>query len=301
MHSQVAQAEPMTAHKGEMPARSAPVSVVVPCYRCAETIAASVASVAAQTLRPAEVLLVDDCSGDGTLDALHHLAGWYPTGWVKVLASERNGGPSQARNIGWAHASQDYIAFLDADDTWAPEKIELQMEALRRDPQIALISHRMDVRDRASGHPRLRPPVRVRVLGRRRLLLNNPFPTASVVLRRDLPFRFNEDFRRVEDFLLWAQIAFSGYRCARINQTLASWHKANYGAGGLSGDLAAMHRAGKEVRRELLRLGLVTPMEHRIAWLVGLVRRARRNLLMLLRQGMARLQAAPREPASGGN
>lgn len=263
----------------------APVSVVVPCYRCADTIAASVASVAAQTMAPQEVLLVDDCSGDATLAALRQVAASYPQGWVKVLTSARNGGPSQARNIGWAHASEDYVAFLDADDSWAPAKLELQMQALRSDPEIALIAHRMDVRDRAAGPPVLRPPVRVRIVGRRRLLLNNPFPTASVVLRRDLPFRFNEKFRRVEDFLLWAQIAFSGYRCAKINQTLASWHKPTYGAGGLSADLAAMHQAGKEVRTELLRQGLVSPMEHCIARVVGSVRRARRNVLLRMRAG----------------
>jgi glycosyltransferase involved in cell wall biosynthesis len=300
MHAQVAQSGPIQAQGNQRPEACAPVSVVIPCYRCADTIGASVASVAGQTLRPAEVLLVDDCSGDGTVDALHEVASRHAPGWVKVLTSPRNGGPSQARNIGWEQASQEYIAFLDADDTWAPSKIELQMDALRRDPGIALIAHRMAVRDRTSGHPPLKPPVRVSVVGRRRLLLNNPFPTASVVLRRDLPFRFNENFRRVEDFLLWAQIAFSGYRCARINQALASWHKANYGAGGLSGDLAAMHKAGKEVRRELLRQGLVTPMEHRIAWVLGLLRRTRRNVLMLLRSIVARMHPdAPRERAGG--
>lgn len=266
----------------------APVSVVIPCYRCADTIGLSVDSVAAQSLRPAEVLLVDDCSGDGTLRALHEVAARHPTGWIKVIESEANGGPSQARNRGWAHATQPYIAFLDADDTWAPAKLDLQMAALREDPSIALIAHRMDVRDRTQGHPPMRPPVRVRILGRRRLLFNNPFPTASVVLRRDLPFRFDENFRRVEDFLLWAQIAFSGYRCAKINQTLASWHKPNFGAGGLSEDLAAMHAAGREVRRELLRQGLVTPMEHRVARIIGMVRRARRNLLMYFRRGRER-------------
>jgi hypothetical protein len=116
------------------------------------------------------------------------------------------------------------------------------------------------------------------------LLLSNPFPTASVVLRRDLPFRFNEDFRRVEDFLLWAQIAFSGHRCARVNQVLAIWHKPNYGAGGLSDDLAAMHRAGTEVRRELVRQGLVNRWEDGIARAFGVLRRSRRNLLMRLRR-----------------
>ncbi|RPE81658.1 glycosyltransferase family 2 protein [Vulcaniibacterium tengchongense] len=274
-------------------AARAPVSVVVPCYRCRDTIGDAVASIAAQTLPPAQVLLVDDCSGDGTLGALHALAATYPPGWIEVVALPRNGGPSRARNAGWERATQEYVAFLDADDTWAPRKLELQMRALRADPQIALIAHRMEVRERGAplppqpaGEPRLR------LVGRRRLLLNNPFPTASVVLRRDLPFRFDENFRRVEDFLLWAQIGFSGYRCAKLDRTLAYWHKPTYGAGGLSGDLEAMHRAGREVRRELLRQGLVSRGEHWLARAFGILRRARRRVLLTLRRSRG-MEATP--------
>lgn len=269
-------------------ARDAPVSVVIPCYRCAATIAASVASIAAQTRRPRQVLLVDDASGDDTLAMLHALAGRHAPGWIQVIASERNGGPSRARNLGWAAATQPYIAFLDADDSWVPDKIALQMQALEADPSIAILGHRMAVRERGLPPPPRQGTVRTTVFGRRRFLLNNPYPTASVILRRDLPFRFNEKFRRVEDFLLWAQVGFSGYRCAKINQVLAYWHKPTYGAGGLSGDLEAMHRAGREVRHELLRLGLVTPGEHWFARAFGIVRRTRRRLLLAMRSTQAK-------------
>ena len=262
---------------------TAPISVVVPCYRCADTIADSVASIAAQHRRPVEVLLVDDASGDGTLDALHRVAASHAPGWVKVVTSPANGGPSQARNLGWQAASQPYVAFLDADDTWVPEKIALQMRELERDPGIALIAHRMAIASRGSTPRAVRAPVRVRTIGRRRLLLNNPFPTASVILRRDLPFRFDERFRRVEDFLLWAQIGLSGYRCVKLNQVLAHWHKPTYGASGLSGDLDAMHRAGKEVRQELLRTGLVSRGEHWLARGFGMIRRGRRRVLLMMR------------------
>jgi len=266
-----------------MPSRAS-VSAVVPCFRCADTIAAAVASIAAQTLLPAEVLLIDDCSGDNTLETLHALAAEYPPGWIKIIALPANGGPSRARNAGWARATRDYLAFLDADDTWVPRKIELQTQALAADPKIALIAHRVKVRERGLEPLPLWMPIRTEIVGRRRMLLNNPFPTPSVMLRRDLPFRFDEKFRRVEDFLLWAQIAHSGYRCAKINQALAYLHKPSYGAGGLSGDLEAMRQAGRQVGDELQRLGLVTARERMFTRSVGMIRRARRQMLLMLRR-----------------
>jgi glycosyltransferase involved in cell wall biosynthesis len=283
-HTHAASARVAPAPASSAPASIAPVSVVVPCYRCGTTIADSVASVHSQTLRPAQVVLVDDASPDDTVDALHAVAAMYPPGWIEVVALPENGGPSRARNAGWERATQPYVAFLDADDTWVPTKIELQMRALRADPEIALLAHRMLVRDRDSPSPEAPRQARTHIVPRRRLLLNNPFPTASVVLRRDLPFRFDENYRRVEDFLLWGQIGFSGYRCAKLDQVLAYWHKANYGAGGLSEDLKAMHRAGREVRRELLRQGLVSYPEHCFARSIGMVRKARQRMLLALRR-----------------
>jgi len=278
-HAHVGGAGLMNAH-----ASTAPVSVVVPCFKCGATIGDSIASVHAQTLRPAQVVLVDDASPDDTVGALHAVAAQYTPGWIEVVSLPENGGPSAARNAGWEHATQPYVAFLDADDTWVSTKIELQMRALRADPEIALLAHRMLVRDRDSPLPIAPEQARTHIVPRRRLLLNNPFPTASVVLRRDLPFRFDENYRRVEDFLLWGQIGFSGYRCAKLDQVLAYWHKANYGAGGLSEDLKAMHRAGREVRRELLRQGLVTYPEHCFARSIGMVRKARQRMLLALRR-----------------
>lgn len=93
-----------------------------------------------------------------------------------------------------------YIALLDADDCWGPRKLELQMAALEADPVIALIAHRMLARPRGTTVPAPQPPVRVQIIGRRTLLLRNPFPTSSVVLRRDLPLSFDENFRRSEDY-----------------------------------------------------------------------------------------------------
>jgi glycosyltransferase involved in cell wall biosynthesis len=262
----------------------AQVSVVVPCFRCADTIGSAVASIAAQMVLPAEVLLVDDDSGDGTLERLDQIAQCYPDGWVKVLMMPRNGGPSGARNLGWENATQPWIAFLDADDSWHPQKLKLQIEALANDPQIALLAHKMNVQARSDPAPALRYPLRVTVSPRHLLMLRSPFPTASIVLRRDLPFRFDENRRRAEDFLLWAQVLLSGYRCAKINQVLASWHKAPFGAGGLSGDLAAMYKAAVDTRRTLHTLGLIGWPQMYVAHAISLVRYARRRLLTFARR-----------------
>ena len=262
----------------------AAVSVVVPCFRCTHTIDQAVASVAAQIVRPAEVLLVDDGSGDGTLDRLWSVARAYPAGWIKVIAMPRNAGPSAARNRGWEQASQPWIAFLDADDSWHPQKLKLQMEALANDPHIDLIAHEMNVQSRSAPAPALRDPLKVRVFPRRLLMLRSPFPTASIMLRRDLPFRFDEARRRAEDFMLWAQILLSGYRCAKLNQVLASWHKPPFGAGGLSGDLAAMYEAAGDVRKTLHERGLLSGWQRWLGDALSLVRYARRRVITFKRR-----------------
>ncbi|MGN2247456.1 glycosyltransferase family 2 protein [Frateuria sp. GZRR35] len=262
----------------------APVSVVVPCYRCAETIDDAVASIAAQTLRPAEVLLVEDASGDDTIEALHRVAAAYGSDWIRVIALPANRGPSHARNVGWQQAQQPYIAFLDADDSWGPRKLELQMAALEADPEIALIAHQMLVRPRGTVLPPPQAPVGVDIVGRGTLLVRNPFPTASVVLRRDLPFRFDEDFRRSEDYLLWSQIVLSGYRCAKIDQVLAIWNRRENGEVGLSDDFDAIHRGRRDLRRKLVRQGLLSRYEYLFASTIGLANKMRRTVVRGLRR-----------------
>src|SRR5690606_11478324 len=105
------------------------------------TVVRAVASVDAQTLLPAEVILVDDSSGDGTLNVLYSLQEKYTPGWIKVLALPENVGAGEARNAGWEMATQDYIAFLDADDSWHPQKIEIQYEWMRSHIDVSFTGH----------------------------------------------------------------------------------------------------------------------------------------------------------------
>lgn len=238
----------------------APISVVIPCYCCSETIGRALASVAAQTALPHEVILVEDASPDGgkTLDVLRHLADEYGDAFeVKIIALKENGGAGSARNRGWEAARQPYIAFLDADDAWHPQKIEIQHVWMSEHPEYALAGHAFTHASQPGHWPGLHAAAKTWRVSRGRVLRSNPFATRSVMLRRDLPFRFREGKRYAEDYLLWLEIILSGVPVAYIDQPMAATYKADYGASGLSSHLWAMERGELDAFWTIYRAGRI--------------------------------------------
>lgn len=101
------------------------VSIVTPTYNAADYIAATIASVNAQTFQDWEHIIVDDASSDDTVGLLQEYAAKDPR--IRVIALEKNGGAAVARNTGIDSAKGRYIAFLDADDMWLPNKLTVQI------------------------------------------------------------------------------------------------------------------------------------------------------------------------------
>lgn len=212
-----------------------PVTVIIPCYRCRETVVRALDSVLAQTLQPAEILLIDDASGDGTLELLRDLESQY-TPVVKVIGQKKNGGPGLARNAGWEVATQPWLAFLDADDAWHPRKLETQWTWLAAHPEVVLCGHGTQfATDGRIDHPvPVTPPAMRLTLAK--MLASNRLPTRSVMLRRDLPFRFRG--RDVtEDYLLWLQVIAAGWPACRLEACLAYSLRPDFSPGGYSGQL----------------------------------------------------------------
>ena len=108
------------------------ISVIVPTYNRAQQLPRALDSILCQSCSPKEIIVVDDGSTDET-SAL--MTSEYPE---IVFIQQQNAGVSSARNVGIKRASGDWIAFLDSDDEWLPEKLEIQMKALYENPEIKI-------------------------------------------------------------------------------------------------------------------------------------------------------------------
>ncbi|NEO98998.1 MAG: glycosyltransferase [Symploca sp. SIO2E9] len=109
------------------------ISVIIPAYNASKTILATLQSIQAQTFSDFEIIVINDGSTDGTLDLLSKIS--EPR--LRVFSYE-NGGLPVARNRGIVQSSGKFISFIDADDLWEPDKLELQLEALQRHPEAGV-------------------------------------------------------------------------------------------------------------------------------------------------------------------
>ncbi|MHB1100132.1 MAG: glycosyltransferase family 2 protein [Burkholderiales bacterium] len=266
--------------------RRVPASVVIPCYRCIETIARAVDSILNQTIPPEEILLVEDESGDNgaTISALRDLQQLHPDSGIRIIELEKNGGAAAARNAGWDAAKQPYIAFLDADDAWHPKKLEIQYSWMADHPDVSFCGHLIEVVAPDASIDRPAGKVIARKLGRTAWLLSCRFSTISVMLRRDLPFRFSPEMRLAEDYLLWLRIALNGHEAWRIEAPLAFCFKPLYGAGGLTGDLWLAEKGVLNAYGRLLADGLISPALYPPLAIFSILKYLRRILLRFFRQ-----------------
>jgi glycosyltransferase involved in cell wall biosynthesis len=109
------------------------VSVVIPAYNSAQYLGEAVQSIFDQTFDNYEIIVVDDGSTDNTRELVESYGGR-----IRYVRQE-NGGASKARNRGIAEARGTYIAFLDADDCWEPEKLEKQINILESNPNLGMV------------------------------------------------------------------------------------------------------------------------------------------------------------------
>jgi glycosyltransferase involved in cell wall biosynthesis len=239
----------------------APISVVIPCYLASSFLERAVNSVLSQSLMPVELILIDDASPDDgkTSDLIASLAKKIENENLGVLVTpiylNENTGPGGARNAGWDSATQPWIAFLDADDAWDPEKIALQYQCISAHPSVDLLAHRCSFQKNDGNRPSntfnsaVVAPKRVTLI---EMLCSNVIATRSVMLRRDIPFRFPEKTLS-EDYSLWLRILAAHYDVRLMRESLAFTFRPEYSEGGSSARLWKQEKGELSALKSLYR------------------------------------------------
>ncbi|RVT96747.1 glycosyltransferase family 2 protein [Rhodovarius crocodyli] len=215
-------------------------SVVIPAFQAEATVAVAVRSALLQTEPRLEVILVDDGSSDDTVGRAMAAAG--EDRRLTVLR-QANAGVAAARNAGLRLARGEYIAFLDADDRWVPQALEVHAAAFAMDPGLGLSFGQVRFHDPAMQiGGRLSAPVgRIGLVD---ILGENPLCTTSnMVFRRRVledVGGFDEALSHAEDQELVARVlAVTGWKVQGIAQELVHYRTS---VGGLSTDLGRMQR-----------------------------------------------------------
>lgn len=190
----------------------------MPAYNAEKTLAQAVQSVISQTYCNWELLIIDDCSKDNTYALMQKLQRNSPK--IKILKNDQNSGVSESRNKGVQVASGSWIAFLDSDDIWAPNKLEKQVKQLARNEEAAVLftGSAFINADGEMLEYKLSVPETITYC---QLLKQNLISCSSVMVKTDVIRQFpmkHDDMH--EDYAVWLQILKQGYIACGINEPL---------------------------------------------------------------------------------
>jgi GT2 family glycosyltransferase len=211
--------------------RTPAVSVVIPTYNRAADLRRCLESLAAQTFTDFEVLICDDGSVDETSDVASSFSGRLE---VRYENAENFGGPARPRNRGIAAARGQYIAFLDSDDWWTPEKLDRSVAALVSGADV--VYHDLYIVRTANQQrfgKRLRSSEPLSPMFHALLCTGMSIPNSSVVTRRTLLQEIggiseNRDLVSIEDYDTWIRLARLTERFARLPDCLGYyWQGGN--------------------------------------------------------------------------
>lgn len=194
------------------------VSVVIPAYNCANTIAEAIESALIQNV-PMEIIVVNDCSPDN-LDEV--MAQYASIPFLRYIKNEVNMGAAESRNRGITVAQGEYIAFLDGDDYWLAGKLQRQLELMERTGTVLCSTARELMNPDGTLLGKILP-VKSEVTYRA-LLFNNSINCSSVLIRtsvaREFPMRHSDSH---EDYITWLQVLRKYGKASGINEPLLKY------------------------------------------------------------------------------
>jgi succinoglycan biosynthesis protein ExoO len=206
-------------------------SVIIPAYNVSGIIERAIRSAAAQTLPPLEILVIDDCSTDNTVEIVKALAREIPS--LDLLSTPANSGPSAARNVGLRAAKGDWIALLDSDDAWRPGRLK-RLSEVASATSADLVADNLvmwdavaDVQVKPAYYDLDEPYRQITLLDMFRAddnfnFKNKTFSLMKPIMRRkfltDHLIVYNEQMKIGEDFALYAETLFNGAKIILITE-----------------------------------------------------------------------------------
>lgn len=235
------------------------VSIIIPAYNVAEFIGEALDSVLAQTFTDYELIVINDGSPDS--EALERALAPYMSRIVYL--KQENRGVSAARNTGITAARGPLIAFLDADDTWLPNYLEVQVARIQADPTIDVLYPNVIMFGGSSEAgeefmticPSSGEVTFERLLSQECNVSNCSIARRETIVRAGL---FDESLRSVEDFDLWLRVVKEGGRIAYHRDVLARYRRRT---GSLTADPISLSQHVIKVLEKVKRTMTLTPSE----------------------------------------
>ncbi|WP_164970267.1 glycosyltransferase family 2 protein [Halarcobacter ebronensis] len=188
------------------------ISVVIPVYNNIDIIdelKQRLLSIAIYN----EILLIDDCSTDSTYEEIIKLKEKNNLSHLKIFRNDKNRGPSFSRNKGIKNAIGEYIAFLDSDDDWHPQKLELQIALMEQTgTKICGTMHKVIDKDSLEDEKNIKYSIeKIKYISIKwpKILFKTPFATPSVIIHKSIKdFLFDESMKYAEDYNLWKRVTY---------------------------------------------------------------------------------------------
>ncbi|WP_199426062.1 glycosyltransferase family 2 protein [Thermaerobacillus caldiproteolyticus] len=224
------------------------ISIITPAYNCSLYILDTIKSVQSQTYQNWEMIIVDDCSKDSTVEIIKNEA--EKDKRIKLIELSKNSGAAIARNTAIQNAKRKYIAFLDSDDLWYPEKQVAFMQ--ENDIAFSFTSYRIINEDGTETDKIINVPKEIDYKG---LLKNTIIGCLTVMLDvSKLCLVQMPNIRTRQDTALWLSILKKGYKAYGIQEPLSKYRKVK---GSISSNKLKMAKQNWRMYRDLEKLNVI--------------------------------------------
>ena len=260
------------------------ISVVIPMYNSSKTILSTLNSIKKQTVPPFEVIIIDDGSIDESATIVENFIANNSILNVKLI-KKVNGGVSSARNVGMKEAKGDWIALLDSDDEWLPNKLERQIEVLNNNLEIDFLGTNRNgeyfdniLWKKLNALTKISPKL---------LLVKFIFVVPTIIFKKEIIYTigyFDETQKHAEEGNYFIRIT-QKFNCFLLNESLVitGGGKDHFGHSGLSGNLKEMEKGELRNMKYAYKLGIVNFFEYIVLVIFSILKFVRRLIIVKLR------------------